>query len=160
MLDWMKSTAGAAVLAGALLTGWSAPADAGLLKVGVLTCDIRDGVGMVFHSRKDVRCRFAPTKAGRRERYRGAFSKYGLDLGETDGGTLVWVVFAVGGYSRYALAGDYAGAGADVSIGIGAGAHALIGGFQDSIVLQPVSVQGQTGYNVAAGLATLHLERR
>jgi len=36
--------------------------------------------------------------------------------------------------------------------------NALVGGFKSGIVLNPVSISGQTGLNVAAGVATLRLE--
>jgi hypothetical protein len=34
----------------------------------------------------------------------------------------------------------------------------LVGGFKNSIALQPVSVEGQNGLNVAAGVAELSLK--
>jgi hypothetical protein len=55
------------------------------------------------------------------------------------------------------LAGNYAGATADVAIGIGGGAKVLVGGSNKSVVLQPVSVQGQTGLNLAVGVAELSI---
>ena len=75
----------------------------------------------------------------------------------TTGSAIVWAVFA--GTNRYVgmLSGTYAGAQAEATVGAGVGANALIGGSNHSVALQPLSVQGQTGLNVAAGVASLSL---
>ncbi|MET0194112.1 MAG: DUF992 domain-containing protein, partial [Hyphomicrobiaceae bacterium] len=39
----------------------------------------------------------------------------------------------------------------------GVGANALLGGSSRSIVLQPLSVQAQKGFNLAAGVQSLQL---
>ena len=44
-----------------------------------------------------------------------------------------------------------------VSVGVGGGANVLVGGFNKTIALQPLSVQGQTGVNLAVGIAGLSL---
>jgi hypothetical protein len=69
-----------------------------------------------------------------------------------------WVVFAPGKLGPGALAGTYAGATAEATFAVGLGANVLVGGSQSSVALQPVSVQGQTGLNIAAGLAKFTLE--
>ena len=56
------------------------------------------------------------------------------------------------------LAGSYGGVGANASVGIGFGGNFLLGGPQNAYALQPLSVQGQTGLNVAAGVAGLELQ--
>jgi hypothetical protein len=56
-----------------------------------------------------------------------------------------------------ALAGTYLGASAEATAGVGAGANLLIGGSDDTISLQPLSVQGQTGLNAALGVSELIL---
>ena len=66
--------------------------------------------------------------------------------------------FAPGSVARGALQGSYGGASAEVSAGLGLGANALIGGFNGSVALQPLSIQGQTGLNVAAGIAGVELQ--
>ena len=53
---------------------------------------------------------------------------------------------------------SYGGVGANASIGVGFGGNFLVGGPQNSYALQPISVQGQTGLNVAAGIADIQLE--
>ena len=71
---------------------------------------------------------------------------------------MIWSVFAPSGWvSRGALAGIYAGATAEATVGAGLGANVLVGGSDRSIALQPLSVQGQAGLNVAVGVADLIL---
>jgi hypothetical protein len=45
-----------------------------------------------------------------------------------------------------------------VAFAVGLGANVLVGGSQNSIALQPVSIEGEAGVNIAAGLATFKLE--
>jgi len=49
-------------------------------------------------------------------------------------------------------------AAANASIGVGGGSNFLVGGPANAYALQPISVQGQTGLNVAAGVAGIELE--
>ncbi len=142
----------AATLAAAAL---ATPAQA-LVKVGVLSCHIAGGTGLVLYSKKHLQCTFRRA-SGRVERYAGSITRVGLDIGETTGASLVWAVFAPGSTQRGSLAGSYAGASAEVTLGAGLGSNVLIGGFKRTITLQPVSVQAQTGYNLAAGVAGLKL---
>ena len=126
-------------------------------KVGTLTCDISGGIGMIIASQKELQCIFTPSEPGPREVYVGAIRKFGLDIGATSGGQLVWSVFAPTTARRAALAGNYVGATAEATVVAGLGANALIGGSDRTVALQPLSVQGQTGLNVAAGVAELAL---
>jgi hypothetical protein len=126
-------------------------------KVGTLTCDISGGIGMIIASQKEIQCLFTPSRAGPREVYVGAIRKFGLDIGATRGGQMVWSVYAPTTASRAALAGNYVGATAEASVGAGLGANVLIGGSDRTVALQPLSVQGQSGLNVAAGVAELVL---
>jgi hypothetical protein len=112
---------------------------------------------MIIASRKDVTCMFTPANPGPREVYVGDIKKFGLDLGATSGGQMVWAVFAPTTLPFGALAGDYVGATAEATVGAGLGANALIGGSNRTVTLQPLSVQGQAGLNVAAGVAGLML---
>lgn len=57
------------------------------------------------------------------------------------------------------MEGSYNGASAQATVIAGLGANVLVGGFEKTINLQPLSVQGQTGINVAAGLTSLSLQR-
>jgi len=129
----------------------------GRTKVGTLNCDISAGIGVIIASKKRVTCMFTPAAPGPREVYVGNISKFGLDLGATSGGQMVWAVFAPSNRRFGALAGHYVGGTAEATVGAGVGANALVGGSNRTVTLQPLSVQGQTGLNVAAGVAELTL---
>lgn len=126
-------------------------------KVGTLTCDISGGIGMIIASKKSLTCMFTPAAAGPREVYTGSISKFGLDVGATTGGEMVWSVFAPSNRKFGALAGHYGGASAEATVGAGLGANVLVGGSNRTVALQPLSVQGQTGLNVAVGVSGLDL---
>jgi outer membrane protein OmpA-like peptidoglycan-associated protein len=127
------------------------------VKVGVLTCHVSSGWGYVIGSSKRVACDFAPSH-GVVDRYTGRLSKLGVDLGYTSGAEIVWDVIAPTSDVRAGdLQGSYAGATASATVVEGVGAHVLFGGFDKSIALQPVSVEGNSGVDVAAGIGALHL---
>jgi hypothetical protein len=126
-------------------------------KVGTLTCDISGGIGLIITSHKDLTCMFTPSEPGPREVYVGGISKFGLDLGATAGGEMVWAVYAPTTRRFGALAGEYTGASAEATVGAGLGANVLVGGSNRTVALQPLSVQGQAGLNVAAGVAEIVL---
>jgi hypothetical protein len=126
------------------------------VRVGDLTCNVASGWGFVFGSSKDLHCTFRGNEHV--EHYTGSISKFGVDIGYTEGGVLVWGVFAPTSDMRQgALAGDYVGGSAQVTAGLGVGANALVGGFDKSFALQPVSVEGSKGLNVAAGIGSISL---
>ncbi len=126
-------------------------------KIGTLTCDISAGMGVIIASKKNVACAFAPAASGPTEVYTGSITKFGLDIGGTTGGRMVWTVYAPTNAIHGALAGDYVGASGEATVGVGLGANVLVGGSNRTIALQPVSVQGQTGLNLAVGVAGLTL---
>lgn len=127
------------------------------VKAGTLTCDISAGIGLIVTSRKNVTCMFTPSTRGPREVYVGTISKFGLDIGATAGGEMIWAVYAPTNRRFGALAGRYGGASAEGTVGVGVGANVLVGGSNRTVELQPLSVQGQAGLNVAAGVAELDL---
>lgn|SRR5512144_1343671 len=147
----------AAVAAVAIALPIPASAQANRTKVGTLSCDISGGIGLIITSKKDLTCMFTPSQPGPREVYVGSITKFGLDLGATAGGEMVWAVYAPTTRKFGALAGDYGGATAEATVGAGLGANVLVGGSDRTVALQPVSVQGQAGLNVAAGVAELRL---
>lgn len=148
--------AGAAI-AIAALSGTANAAPAGV-KVGTLTCNVASGAGFIFGSSKDLRCTYEPTKAAV-EHYSGTISKWGVDIGYTGKGRLIWAVFAPTSDVRPgAIEGEYAGASAQANVGVGLGANVLVGGLDKSVALQPVSVEGSTGLNVAAGIGQISLK--
>ena len=141
--------------AGALALG--SPAQAQAVKAGTLTCNVSGGFGFVFGSSKAVNCTFAPT-AGPPQQYVGSVDKFGVDIGYTKGGVLVWTVLApTTSPAPGSLAGSYGGATASATVGAGGGANVLVGGSGKTITLQPLSIEGNTGLNVAAGVAALTL---
>jgi hypothetical protein len=133
------------------------PASAENVKVGSLRCDVAGGLGLIIGSSKEMSCRFVSSR-GRVEHYYGTIRKFGLDIGQTNAGTLAWDVFApTGGSLRRALAGDYAGVGASATLGAGLGANAMVGGRGNSFTLQPLSIQTQTGLDLAGGVSSMTL---
>jgi hypothetical protein len=145
------------ILAAAMMALAAAPAagQAGI-NIGTLTCNVSGSIGYIITSAKSMACTFSPAD-GPPQHYSGVIRKYGLDIGYSGEAVMTWVVFAPGSVSRGALQGSYAGASAEISAGLGLGANALVGGFDGSVALQPLSIQGQTGLNVAAGVASLEL---
>jgi Protein of unknown function (DUF992) len=96
---------------------------------------------------------------GGREHYVGTIGKLGIDIGVTTDTVLGWIVFAPGKLKSGSLKGSYTGASAEATVGLGVGANVLVGGFRQSVNLQPISLQAQTGLNVAAGVASLNLRK-
>ena len=146
---------GAALLAGAALYGQAHAQKSGV-NVGSLTCNVAGGIGYVFGSSKDMSCLFNRTD-GIAERYRGTIKRYGVDIGFTKEAQMVWLVFAPGALAPGSLAGGYAGATATAAAGVGVGANVLVGGSNRQISLQPLSVEGSVGLNVAAGIGEIEL---
>lgn len=153
----LSSLAAVAVAAAVALPIPASAQTANRTKVGTLSCDISGGIGLIITSKKDVTCMFTPSQRGPREVYIGSISKFGLDLGATAGGEMIWAVYAPTTRRFGALAGHYGGATAEATVGAGVGANVLVGGSDRTVTLQPVSVQGQAGLNVAAGVAGLDL---
>lgn len=155
----MKTFIACAALIGAMGCAVAAQADdrpAGV-RVGTLTCQEAGGWGFVFGSSHHVRCTF--TSGDQRvERYEGSISKFGADVGYQQSAVIIWGVVAPTDHiGRGDLAGHYAGATANAAVGVGVGANALVGGFHKSVALQPVSIEGERGLNVAGGVAELTL---
>src|SRR5580765_858872 len=144
MAKKLRLTIGAvAIAAGAWLA--AIPAEAAGVKVGVLTCNVDSGWGYILGSSKEIRCNYAPND-GYGEHYVGTISKIGVDLGYTSGGVIIWdVVAPTSDLMPGALEGGYGGVSAQATVGIGVGANVLLGGFDKSIALQPVSIDGNTG---------------
>ncbi|HUY39160.1 MAG TPA: DUF992 domain-containing protein [Candidatus Binataceae bacterium] len=128
------------------------------VRTGYLTCHVSAGWGFIFGSSRDIKCAYA-LQPGYTEYYTGSISKFGADIGYLQSAVLLWSVAApTNNLGQGALAGHYAGATASLALGVGAGANVLVGGFKNSIALQPISVEGQNGLNVAAGVAELTLK--
>jgi hypothetical protein len=141
----------------ALVTMASAAEAKSGVKIGVLSCEIEGGPGFIIGSSKAVDCVYEPASGARSEHYSGTIGKLGIDIGVTGRTVVAWAVFAPGKVSKGALKGSYTGASAEATVAVGLGANVLVGGFKKGINLQPISVQGQTGLNIAAGVANLKL---
>src|SRR5665213_3330721 len=115
----------ALALAAAVVIPGSAMAQHERTKAGTLTCDISAGIGLIITTHKHLTCMFTPSQPGPREVYVGSISKFGLDLGATAGGEMVWAVYAPTNRRFGALAGHYAGASAEATVGAGVGANVL-----------------------------------
>ncbi len=151
----------AAMIAG-LASAMAAVSPAGAnetVAVGHLDCGIRGGVSFIFGSTRELRCVFRSRLNTEGELYEGQIKKYGLDIGMTNNARLTWLVMAPTDLpvSEGALMGHYVGVAADASVGVGGGANVLVGGSNNTISLQPLSVQGQTGLNAALAVAEVEL---
>jgi hypothetical protein len=136
----------------------AAPASAqSAVKVGTLSCNVASGFGFIFGSSKALNCTYSGV-GGQYEHYMGNITKFGADIGYTSGGVIVWTVVApVAAMHPGALGGAYAGATGSATVGVGVGANVLVGGSNNTIALQPLSIEGNTGLNVAAGIASIQL---
>src|SRR5215470_17917508 len=148
----LSSVAGIAILAAAV----AADAQPRRVQVGTLSCSVSAGIGLIVASQRNVNCNFQPDN-GPPEAYTGTMTRVGVDVGFTTGGAMVWGVFADTNRFAGMLTGTYAGATAEATVAAGLGANVLIGGSNHSVALQPLSVQGQVGLNVAAGVGALEL---
>lgn len=149
-----------ALCASAAAAPFAAAAEPAKLVAGTITCKGKGTVGFIIGSKQKLACTFK-TAGGKSMDYTASINKWGLDIGATGENVIVWTVLAsttdlpVG-----ALAGKYAGVSADASLGLGAGANILIGGSKNAVTLQPLSVQGQKGINLAVGVSGLTLKAK
>ncbi|MGV8831966.1 MAG: DUF992 domain-containing protein [Devosia sp.] len=130
------------------------------IEIGRLECTVEGGIGLILGSSKDAVCSFYDSEAAEpTEVYYGKVNKVGLDIGFTEESVIQWLVLApsTDAYAPGSLAGQYVGVSAEASLGLGAGANVLVGGSSDGFMLQPLSVQGQTGINVAIGITGFQL---
>ena len=146
-----------ASLAAARMTATAAPAQE-RIQAGSLTCDVSAGLGLILGSHRQVYCTFTPAVPGPVEVYTGSITRIGLDIGATTGGVMIWVVYAPTARPRAGLPANMPARARKRPSSPGLGANVLIGGSGSTVALQPVSVQGQTGLNLAAGIAGLELQ--
>ncbi len=128
------------------------------IRAGFLKCGIGSGWGLIFGSTRRVNCIFSGSGGEVVERYRGHIDSFGVDVGFRKHGIMIWAVFATTSDMEHSsLEGTYFGVSADASLGLGVGGKILVGGSGESFALQPVSIEGTTGLNIAAGVAKLTL---
>jgi hypothetical protein len=127
------------------------------VEIGVLDCR-GSTTSFIVGSVTELGCEFKPSAGGRGEPYHATIRRAGVDLGLNQQIAVAWAVLAPSrGAPRRDLSGSYVGAAASATVGVGVGANALVGGSGNTFALQPVSVQGQTGLSIAAGVAGMEL---
>jgi Protein of unknown function (DUF992) len=130
-------------------------------KVGMLNCNVGPEVGFIVGGRAKLSCRYSPSSPSvPTENYTGEITTVGLDIGVSKGGKLAWAVFMpTNGPPHGALTGDYAGVSGQAAVGVGVGGNILVGGSNRSVTLQPFSVEGDTGINLAIGVSDMVLRQ-
>lgn len=140
------------------LVSYNSYVQAQSVKAGVLTCHVAGGFGYIVGSSRVIKCTYSSSTSNRSEDYEGTLSIIGLDLGYVAAATLVWAVFApTTDVGMGALAGSYAGASVRATAGLGVGVNVMTG-FKNSIMLQPVSVEGNSGLYLGAGVGSMSLQ--
>jgi Protein of unknown function (DUF992) len=147
----------ASVAAAALLASLAGAYAQQRVQVGVLECRGGSSIGFIVGSVTNLGCVLRVNGAPD-DSYVATIRKVGLDIGITQESALAWAVYApVARLGPGDLSGNYAGAQGSASIGVGLGGNVLVGGSANSIALQPLSVQGQVGLNLALGVEGLEL---
>ncbi|MDR3484136.1 MAG: DUF992 domain-containing protein [Bradyrhizobium sp.] len=147
-----------AIATAALVASFASANALPAVRAGVLQCQGGQNVGFVVGSVSNLECVFQ-SEGRRPEPYIATVHRFGVDLGFTDQTEFSWAVDApTDRLGRGELAGNYSGVGANASVGVGFGGNFLVGGAENAYALQPISLQGQTGLNVAAGVAGIELE--
>lgn len=129
-------------------------------EAGMLECVIAGDVGAILGSSRDMEYLFSPSDGTPQTAFVGVVNRYGLDIGVTSEAIMQWAVLmpaTITLTAGEALSGDYFGASAEATVAIGGGANILVGGSQESVMLQPISVQAQTGLNLALGVTEFRL---
>jgi len=125
---------------------------------GFLTCHVESGFGFIFGSTRNVACTYS-TSSGQSENYKGHIHKFGADIGYLSSAVILWGVYAHSTIEGPGvLVGDYTGATVSATVGIGGGLNVLAGGSEKSITLQPISIEGNQGLNIGAGIMQMTLE--
>jgi len=147
-----------ALAAVSVATPAAAQTDTGT-KIGSLICDVSSGIGLFVVQKQTMTCQYKPLQGDATASYTGKIETYGITLGGVEKGHLVWAVVTQlsEAPTAGALAGRYVGASADAAFGPGLGANVLVGGSNQAFALQPISVEGEIGVNIAAGVTELTL---
>lgn len=146
-----------ALVAAALASLWAAPASAQQVQAGVLECRSGGTIGFIIGSVTELSCIFRPD-FGPRQLYVAQVNRAGIDIGATAVTSLAWAVFAPTVQIGLGdLSGNYGGVTAGATVGVGLGANVMYGGSNNSVALQPLSVEGAVGLNVFAGVAGMAL---
>jgi Protein of unknown function (DUF992) len=138
--------------------GAGAPAQAAAgVRIGIRNRNVQGGWGYILGSSKAIHCSSVPNH-GAPEYYGGSIAKVGVDIGYTKDGVIVRDIIAPTANVRPgALNGTYGGVTARTTFGDSIRPIVDVGGFDDSIALQPISVIGKTGLNVTGGIGAMSL---
>lgn len=156
----MKMFKASMLAAGLLAIAAIAPANAqnGRVRVGMLNCSGPGQTSFIVGSITEMGCVFTPDGGPRAERYNARISRAGIDIGVTTENALAWVVWApTKRIGPGELAGKFGGVAAGAAIVVGGTANVLLGGSDNSVALQPLSLVGSRGANVVVGVAGLDL---
>ena len=146
-----------ALVLGLMLAGTPAYSQGGSIRYGTLTCKTSASIGLSMSYRQRLRCQLKADN-GKIQNYTGTIGRLGLDVGVTAGEVMGWAVWtSTANIPSGALTGDFVGASGDAFLGAGVGANVLVGGTRKSISLQPLSVEGQVGVNLALGIAKINI---
>lgn len=127
-------------------------------RVGTLRCDVAGSTAFIFGSTRTMTCEFSGVN-NVNERYTGTINRYGIDIGFQRSAVMLWGVFAPSpDIAQGGLAGNFVGVSGGATVGVGVGANVLVGGARNNVSLQPVSIEGNTGLNLALGVAELSLQ--
>ena len=133
------------------------------IEVGILSCDVADTDALIeFKQARDLSCVFDPAQDGLSdEEYAGEITRFGLNLGSTQKGVMRWAVLAPTERAFFAggLDGTYRGVSGQATVGVGVEGNVMVGGGEDQLTLQPVSLGTQTGVNLAVGVGNITLNR-
>jgi len=129
------------------------------VEAGLLECRGGGSVSFIIGSVTELSCIYRPgADSGPIQAYRATIRRAGIDLGATAVSGLAWAVFAPTRQIGLGdLSGNFGGVSAGAAVGVGVGANVLYGGSNNSFVLQPLSVEGQVGLNIFAGIAGMEL---
>ena len=146
------------MLAGASSLAWAQEKKGA--NVGMLRCNEASGWGLVFGSTKDLKCVFTGSEKGAKPvNFTGTIKKYGVDIGFTANAVILWAVVSTSDkFTPGDIAGSYGGVTASAAWAVGLGANVLLGGSKQGFALQPLSVQGYNGINLAAGVTEVELK--
>jgi hypothetical protein len=115
-----------------------------------MKCDVAGNMSFIFGSSRDITCSYTPAGSKRIDHYTGEIKQFGVDIGYQSSGVILWAVLAPSSdVGPGGLAGDFAGGSTDVAAGYGVAANALFGGSDKSVALDPLSVEGIEGINIA-----------
>ena len=149
---------GAAIAVASLAVTSAADAAPAGVRVGELTCNVASGWGFVFGSSKDLHCTYRGSNGHPRALYRRDLQvRRRRRLYRRRRAGLGRVRAHLRHRARARCRATMSAPPPRPPSRVGAGANVLVGGLNKSIALQPLSVEGSKGLNVAAGIGSISL---